>query len=498
MQASQGVGAQNGQARPFGQALPLGQAAAPRGDAIQSVGFFFVCVLLFLLFSRVQEQIPLLTKMSSVFVAGLLAMGAGLMTGGVYYVVRARQGIYLLSFTCWLVLATITSNWKSGSLALLTDMWVKSLWAFLAVGAGIATLRQCKNAMYVMGVSLFVVEVITTLVGRDEYGRLGVGDVGTLANANVLAFHIVFLFPCLLLAMLHAGRVWKLLAIPVMIYGIFLVLQTGSRGGLIEIALVSLFIFIRLGAGQKIVFTVVALAAVSVGVGMASKDALARYRTLFTDEIDSSSFVSATASQMQRKYLLEQSLQMTFQHPLLGVGPGVFLSTLAGEEAKDGRASAWRNTHNAYTQLSSETGLPGFLLFMAALLSCMGLNFRTYRKYRGRVETQDRSDVAYGLLIMLAIWTANGPFDSNAYQYYMPVLVGLTVALARAGQTSPVAAPVPMFRQSWAVPLPVMAGAESKAISPSQNTTPKTPQVKSPGLKMTRYSVRPGDRRGEG
>jgi len=57
--------------------------------------------------------------------------------------------------------------------------------------------------------------------------------------------------------------------------------------------------------------------------------------------------------------LFLRSIQLTFEHPILGVGPGEFMDAEAEEAAVAGKKAMWHFTHNSYTELSSETGLPG-------------------------------------------------------------------------------------------------------------------------------------------
>src|SRR3954466_3825864 len=75
---------------------------------------------------------------------------------------------------------------------------------------------------------------------------------------------------------------------------------------------------------------------------------------------------------------------MTFSHPILGVGPGDF-SFVSWDERKATTGAGGESlvSHNTYTQISSETGLPGFFFFAATLV----LSFRyAYRSYRDTSE----------------------------------------------------------------------------------------------------------------
>src|SRR5258708_16850821 len=76
------------------------------------------------------------------------------------------------------------------------------------------------------------------------------------------------------------------------------------------------------------------------------------------------------------------AIDMTRDHPLLGVGPGCFKFhymayrvALFQEYPRDwtqGFAMNWGEVHNDHLQIAAETGLPGYALFLAALGICAG------------------------------------------------------------------------------------------------------------------------------
>ena len=76
------------------------------------------------------------------------------------------------------------------------------------------------------------------------------------------------------------------------------------------------------------------------------------------------------------------AIDMTRDHPLLGVGPGCFKYhfmpyrvALAGKYPGDwtrGFPMNWGEVHNDHLQVAAETGVPGYLLFLAAIALCAG------------------------------------------------------------------------------------------------------------------------------
>jgi len=76
------------------------------------------------------------------------------------------------------------------------------------------------------------------------------------------------------------------------------------------------------------------------------------------------------------------AIDMTRDHPLLGVGPGCFkyhympyrvgLLGRYPERWTTGYPMNWGEVHNDHLQVAAETGLPGYALFLAAIVLCAG------------------------------------------------------------------------------------------------------------------------------
>jgi len=86
----------------------------------------------------------------------------------------------------------------------------------------------------------------------------------------------------------------------------------------------------------------------------------------------------ASLSAQQRKELLFKSLKVTVRHPLFGVGPGNF-------EVVSG---AWDVTHNSYTQISAEGGIPAFF--------CRYLSFGVDLLISETLENIEKQDREFG------------------------------------------------------------------------------------------------------
>ena len=77
------------------------------------------------------------------------------------------------------------------------------------------------------------------------------------------------------------------------------------------------------------------------------------------------------------------------EHPIFGVGPGIFTVGEADLAKSEGQAAQWHVSHNSYTQVSSEMGIPGLLLYLAALWGTLS-NIVWFRR-RSRIDPATRT-----------------------------------------------------------------------------------------------------------
>ena len=97
----------------------------------------------------------------------------------------------------------------------------------------------------------------------------------------------------------------------------------------------------------------------------------------------------AAGSAESRWALLKDSVWLTVTNPIFGVGPGMFPVAQNTLDVDRGRPKGqWHQTHNSYTQISSEMGIPGLLLFMAAIV----LSFKSLRSISNIQQTGPEVD----------------------------------------------------------------------------------------------------------
>jgi O-antigen ligase len=367
----------------------------------------------------------------------MLTMGGALLfaalKGGVVTAAWSFPGLCWIALTGWYVTCIPFAFWPGGSFGQFKEVWIKSLLAFFVVAGSLSTIRQVRTGLFSIATGILIVNGMTIALGHDAGGRLGVQG-SSLANANGLAAHLMFGLPAILLFQQYTRGMFRLISMLAVGSSVIAILRTGSRSGLLMLLTFALAIFLRASMMNKLKLLAIGIAVVMLGVSMTTESAWMRYVSMFDPNAaaQTEDGQSAIESQNAREYHLRQSIQMTLTHPIFGVGLGNFPPASAEESKESGEHAAWRNTHNAYTQVSSESGFPGLILFLVIIWYCFRTSSRIYRETKKRPEWSDVADIAFCLRLMIVIYIVDACFDSNAYLFHLPVFSALICAFDMA------------------------------------------------------------------
>jgi O-antigen ligase len=131
-----------------------------------------------------------------------------------------------------------------------------------------------------------------------------------------------------------------------------------------------------------------------------------------------------------RGMLFRRSLTLTLEHPILGVGPDQFSNYQDGTH--ESNAAMWRATHCAWTQVSSECGLPGLVFFVGGLFSSLFGVWRTYKMARQR-GFSDIQNACFCYIVAMIGFMIAFSFLSLAYSVIVSIMVGVGIAISRIG-----------------------------------------------------------------
>jgi O-antigen ligase len=367
-------------------------------------------------------------------------------------VLRSRSALLMGLFYVCMIISYPFSMWRGGS----TESMIVAMRSLLLMSSIIAltvTTAWTLRLMYVIGLSMATAGVLSVAFGeQSDLGRLALA-AGTLADPNIYAMSLLMGLPFVLMKAKNEEN-WFRKAIPLgaALPILYAAIQTGSRGGMLAMCVLFGVLFLRSSMEKRAMLLILGLVGVAAALIIFPDQVLGRYLTFFraaqSGNVEDNEIAAASAS--ARKYLFIRSIELTLRNPLVGVGPGMFSNAEGAEAKSQGYKGAWHETHNTYTQVSSEIGIPGMLLYVAALVIALRGVYRI-SKARGQPGNQNWLKVknaAFYLHLGLITAMAGAFFLSIAYNGSLFILVGLAAALEQTatqefgGGPRPAGAPV--------------------------------------------------------
>jgi O-antigen ligase len=420
-----------------------GDASAPVPSAFWSMAFAFWLATIFILYSRFFD---LLLRGFYIPKAVLSCTGIFfLVSGRPFYFVRSTVGKIMLGLLFWISFTMIFSVWKGGSLPFY-EQFLQSLF-FFAIAAGLpVVVSHVRQSCYTLAFSGVLAALMSFKWSLDVSGRLAL-DGGSYADPNYFAMGLAAIVPFLWeMATTAESKLIKVFAW-LSLGPVFLVLErAGSRAAMLAFAAMLLVWWLISPVQTKIVLIIVSAMGFGVAIATVPPYVRERYLTIFSSDSspkeesnvaeseDVDRLKADAGSAAERKRLLQESIDLTIEHPIVGVGPGCFQVAVFDEaKAKGIKHNVWMQTHNSYTELSSETGLPGLIL----LLCLLGASFKNLsvvlKGARPAGEKPDRSayTAAKSLVLSLVVICVCIFFLAVVYDFTIFVWAGLTVALRR-------------------------------------------------------------------
>jgi len=335
-------------------------------NPIRKIGLYLLLLYIFLFFSRMIEFTLPFGRVPVIIFAAMAIAAVG--SGGLLRVLHCRVAWAMIALIVWEAITVPFSTWSGGSTLMLWES-IRALGVALVLIGVCTAANDPRKVMVMLGFSVLFGALIGIFFGKFEFGRL-VMEIGSFKDPNFYATTLVIGFPAWLMYLYASpNKVVKFLAFACMIPILFVFLQTGSRGGMIGLIVVFIGLFFQVRLPQKLgvmgIVCIVLLLAV-----FALPDYLrSRFATFYeAPSADATDLVGGDiGSTYARMQLLRDSGNMTLKHPVFGVGMGMF-GQINWEQARErGEPGLANVTHNTYTQLSSETGIPGLLIFLALL-----------------------------------------------------------------------------------------------------------------------------------
>jgi O-antigen ligase len=364
-----------------------------------------------------------------------------MLNGNLWKTITSALGVLFLCLTAWFALTVLLSVWRGGSAQVFQEEWVRAACTFFLLASLTVTSRQAIQSIRVTAWALLASGVLALGVGAALDGRLYLPFNGTFGNPNYLAAAMCMglLFWWFVVHNPKERKVSRIIGIGALAALIVVIVETGSRGAMLALLVTVPFLIMQYSLANRLRIGAVLVLMALLGFMLAPGLAVERFALLFEPDQQPTSGMElrvqeeAEGSTESRWYVLKRSLEITGQHPLMGVGIGMFPVAENDLAASEGQLGAWRGTHNTYTQLSSETGITGLVLFVAILV----VDWRAMRALRrdSRLALHPNGPqiraAATALWLVLLNTIAYGFFAHFGYSSTIPIISGLIFALSR-------------------------------------------------------------------
>jgi putative inorganic carbon (hco3(-)) transporter len=254
---------------------------------------------------------------------------------------------------------------------------------------------------------------LLTVEGYRVAGR----GTGIFGNTLDMALHLVTMLPIALAFMFGARRnIWRILfglCAGLMVAAIVL---SYSRGAFIGLVATLIFLALRFGRRNRLGIMVGILV---LGIGflfLAPGNYGVRLLSIFVPSLDPVGSADARRAELLR------SLYVAIRHPLLGIGMDNYMTQMSLRGIV---------THNSYTQVAAELGLPALALYLSFIFAPLRKIGQIVREAADTAERSHFSYLAIGIQGSLIAYLVASFFLSVPFNWYVYYLVGYAVCLRR-------------------------------------------------------------------
>ena len=382
-------------------------------SAVNATLAFIVVLLL-----RPADHFPALAAMQPAKVVGIIAILSWLITRllqGDKRLPRAPHGKWMLALTGAIMLSATASTNPSASWELFTDMFIKMLVMFGLVVHLVNTKPKAVKfhlslAMCTVALALLAIHVRISGLASVEGNRAGL--VGLLGDPNDLALVLIIYVPLFTELALGSRGLWRIpsvICLTILILGVF---ATVSRGG-------------ALGLMAALAFTCYDRGPVSVRLLLAPTLVLVVAGMLLIAGVNDRTSGGLGVGQLDesaagRLDMWQAGVRMTARNPLFGVGFGQFPWNYHSYARNPVH---WKpiDAHNSFVKALAETGLVGFIPFMALVLLSLRVGHRS-RKLEPPGDTPLERAVRRSMLPSMVGFCVAAFFLSQCWSWFMFIL----------------------------------------------------------------------------
>jgi len=418
---------------------PVQRVAAGQNKMVDTLGMFVLSVFLFLLLGRICDFY--LSTLHVPLIVSLIALFLAVLGGRFLMAIRSPISLIMLGLTFWMVIGTPFSVWRGGSVEVLQG-WLKSYVSFLLIIAVVQTVEDGHKILRTFALSTLCVAILALFHSTTVENRLlltsglyaGPNEVANAAVLGVITWGYMASQP-------RISVIPRILYVGLALFVGALLPRTGSRGGLITLGVIVLAWLLRLKPAMRIAATAGCVALTMIALISVPSDVRVRFLGMFSKNLTVSSdqeagqLLTARASSEERMRLLIDSIIVTLKNPLFGVGLGNF-GVRRNEMMLEAGATrgSYQGTHNTFTQISSEAGIPALILFLLSIGFCWRDIRKTEKFFSGSEDPESVGirRTAFVLRLLLLSYVVIFCFEYIGYDPFYIVVCGLIASFTQA------------------------------------------------------------------
>lgn len=332
---------------------------------------------------------------------------------------NARWIMFLLSL---IVISGLTCDVKVFALDVFGAV-LGYFFMFLLVKKEVYDLDRMKGVLKTLILVHLAVGALTPEMFSGDGERHYIASGAFLGDGNDFALSVNIVIPFCLFMLLESQAVTKkLFYTGVLVVLILAVVATQSRGGIMALAGVGLYYWVK--SDRKIVGAVGIVLVFFLVLAIAPPQFFERMETMTQTGED------MEGSAQGRLLAWGAAVKMAADHPLLGVGAGHFPVKYGVEYRPEGYGKneiAWQTAHSSYFLLLGELGIPGLIFLLAIIISNLMAGERMLREIDTRVTERDVTsrNLVIALNASMLAFAIGGAFLSAAFVPHIYLLAAL-------------------------------------------------------------------------
>ena len=397
---------------------------ARNGHTLTFVGLYLFSILVLFRPYEIFPPLSFLSATAFYFAAAtlLIYVPTQLATEGTLTVmsteVKAILALTLISLVTMPLAKDPGTAWET-----FNDPFIKAVLIFIVMVNVLRTRARLMSLMWLsMAIGIYLSYSALDMYMRGELNsegyRVSVEMGGMYGNPNDMALHLVIVTPiALCLGIASKNNFFRFIYFAMALLFVAGNFVTYSRGGFLGLLASSAVIAWKIGRKHRLNVTIGSIFFGAVMLLIAPGNYGLRMLSIFIPGLD------PVGSSDQRKELLERSILVTLRNPW-GIGIGNF--PIVGIRNLQ--------SHNAYTQISSELGLLGlaaYLIFMISPFRKLGAIERSLFKQE---EFNWFYYMSIGFQASIIAYMVSSFFNSVAYNWYVYYLIAYAVAFRRIFQ----------------------------------------------------------------